>query len=244
MSYFLKNRMFPRSRGLLFSLKASVKALTACWYHSSCLVFREVTARNDSILEKVVVLAFFFFFHKWDKWIDWNTGPLLWRVLPSCCEEEIFFFQSSTREIGWPAQMDECGERQTSTAFTRKKTTKNSEAWWEKKQEWWIFMSHWSAEMINNWNFIQSPITARLLRNHIAQCRVFHLAAGTVWMSREWLIDSFFSPSGFTFFKMFLLHHGVWWCHSETTSDWKHLCGYFRALKVWCVGFRGIYWQI
>ena len=62
MSYFLKNRMFPRSRGLLFSLKASVKALTACWYHSSCLVFREVTARNDSILEKVVVLAFFFFF--------------------------------------------------------------------------------------------------------------------------------------------------------------------------------------
>lgn len=72
---------------------------------------------------------------------------------------------------------------------------KNLRSMVRKKQEWWIFISHWSAKIINNWNFIQSPIKTRLLHNHIAQCRVFHLAAATVWMSRERLIDSFFALS-------------------------------------------------
>lgn len=234
MSFFLENQMFPRSRGLLFSLKPSVKALTACWYHSSCLVFREVTVRNDSILEKVVVLVFFF---SQVRQVDRLERDRYSGEFSRLVVRRNFFFRTR-RKFSWPAQMDECGEREPSAAFARK----NLRSMVRKKQERWIFISHWSAKIIiNNWNFIQSPIKTRLLRNHIAQCRVFRSAAETVWMSREcdWLTASSLSLLS----HLFLLLHRVWWCHSETASDWKQLCGCCRALKVQRVGFRGTYWQ-
>ena len=195
MSYFLKNRMFPRSRGLLFSLKASVKALTACWYHSSCLVFREVTARNDSILEKVVVLAFFFFSTSHtSEWIgtrDRCSGE--WSRL--VVRRKFFFFRARRERSADPLRwmnVANASQAQPSQEKKQQKTQKHGEKK-NKSDEY-----SWAIDQLK-WSTIETLFRHRSLRDcyatilHNVGCFTWRLGL-CEWAESDWLTASSLPP--------------------------------------------------